>query len=117
MISFASLALLLQLLAMHALLDFPLQGDFLAKAKNPLVPIPGLPWWYAMGSHALIHAGGVWVVTGSLTLAAVEIAAHFTIDTLKCRGAFGFLTDQALHIACKLGYVAIILSSIGRDLP
>ena len=51
------------LLAAHALCDYPLQGDFLAKAKNPAQPIPGVPWWCAMAAHCAIHAGAVLLVT------------------------------------------------------
>lgn len=35
----------LMLLAGHALCDYPLQGDFLAKAKNRAAPLPGVPWY------------------------------------------------------------------------
>lgn len=33
------------LVAGHALADYPLQGDFLARAKNRTAPIAGFPWW------------------------------------------------------------------------
>ena len=32
------------LLAAHALADYPLQGDFLSKAKNRFAPLIGVPW-------------------------------------------------------------------------
>lgn len=31
----------------HAVADYPLQGEFLAKAKNRMMPIPGFPFWQA----------------------------------------------------------------------
>ncbi|WP_460821621.1 DUF3307 domain-containing protein [Lysobacter olei] len=96
------------LLAGHALADYPLQGDFLAKAKNRFAPIPGVPWWQALGAHSAIHAGVVLVVTGSPALAAAEAVAHFLIDDAKCKGRIGFNTDQALHVACKVLWVALL---------
>lgn len=88
----------------HVLADYPLQGDFLARAKNPSAPVAGVPWWQAMMAHAAIHAGMVYVITQSPLLAAIEYVAHFWIDFAKCRGKIGYNVDQALHIACKFMY-------------
>jgi hypothetical protein len=93
---------LLALVAAHAVCDYPLQGDFLSKAKNRLAPIPGVPWYQAMGAHAAIHGGAVALITGVWWLGVAEAAAHFVIDDRKCAGKIGFNTDQALHAACKL---------------
>src|SRR3546814_745485 len=73
----------------HAIADYPLQGDFLARAKNRTAAIPGFPWWQALGAHSVIHAGFVGVITGSLWLALAEAVAHFITDDLKCRGKIG----------------------------
>jgi len=97
------LTTLFWLLVVHALCDYPLQGDFMARAKNPAAPVPGVPWLPVMLAHCLIHAGGVAMVTGSVAAGAFELVAHFLIDTAKCRGRFGFAIDQALHAACKVG--------------
>lgn len=97
--------MMLVLLAVHAVCDYPLQGDFLAKAKNHKTPIPGVPWSTALSSHALIHGGGVWLVTGSWILLVVEFVAHTLIDFAKSDGRLTFNQDQSLHIACKVGYV------------
>lgn len=94
----------LALVFLHFLCDYPLQGDFLAKAKNVNTPIPGVPWWQALTAHAGIHAGAVMLATGSATLAIVEWISHFAIDWLKCSGRIGFNTDQALHLALKAAY-------------
>ena len=102
------LEVLFLLLAVHALADYPLQGDFLAKAKNRHAPIPGVPWWQALTAHALIHAGGVFVVTGSLAFAAIELSAHWLIDNAKCSGRLTFNADQMLHVICKIAYVAVL---------
>lgn len=104
----AAAVLLFLLLFAHALADYPLQGDFLARAKNRLAPIPGVPWYQAMGAHALIHAGFVSVLTGSLHLGLAEFAAHFVIDDLKCRGRIGFNVDQLLHAICKVAWVVLV---------
>lgn len=97
------------LLVGHALADYPLQGDFLSQAKNRTKPIPGVPWWQALGAHAAIHAGFVGVITGSAALGAAEFIVHFVTDDLKCRGKIGFNADQAIHVVCKLAWVAIAL--------
>lgn len=100
--------MLFLLLVWHALADYPLQGDFLAKAKNETAPIPGVPWWQAMLAHSLIHAGGVFLITGSTYMAMIELVLHYSIDRAKCTGKIGFNGDQALHVACKIGYAATI---------
>lgn len=94
--------LLFLLLAAHALCDYPLQGDFLAKAKNVRLPIPGIPWYQAMAAHALIHGGAVALLTGSWRLGIAETVAHFFIDNAKCRGKLTFNQDQAIHVICKV---------------
>jgi hypothetical protein len=104
------ITLLFLLLVWHALADYPLQGDFLAKAKSRSAPIPGVPWYQALGAHALIHAGGVVLLTGSLMLGVGELIAHFLIDDAKCRGRIGFNTDQALHVACKVVWAGIAVA-------
>lgn len=99
--------ILFWLLVGHALADYPLQGDFLAKAKNRAAPIDGVPWGQALAAHALIHAGFVVAVTGSLWLGLAEFVAHAIIDDAKCRGRIGFNSDQLLHVMCKVAWVAI----------
>ena len=90
------------LLAGHALCDYPLQGDFLARAKDHTDPVPGVPWYQCLTAHALIHALAVFVITGSLWYAFIEFGFHWSIDFMKNDGAFEFNTDQALHILTKV---------------
>lgn len=104
--------ILFWLLVGHMICDFPLQGDFLAKGKNHKKPIPGFAWQIILFSHALIHAGMVALVTGSLFLAGLELVLHMFIDFLKCEEKFGFVTDQALHYGCKILYVALMYFSM-----
>ncbi|MFV1536964.1 DUF3307 domain-containing protein [Phaeobacter sp. JH204B] len=93
---------LLLLLFAHALADYPLQGDFLSKAKNHRAPIPGVPWYQALVSHSAIHAGFVGVITGSIVLALAEFVVHTATDYAKCAGKISYNTDQAIHISCKV---------------
>lgn len=102
-----ALTILFALIVVHAVCDYPLQGDFLARAKNFAAPIAGVPWWQAMGAHSLIHGGGVMLVTGSAVLGMVEAVAHFSIDAAKCGGKIKFNTDQALHVACKVVWTTV----------
>jgi hypothetical protein len=122
-----ALWLLVMYVAVHAICDYPLQGDFLAKAKNRATPIPGVPFWQALGAHVAIHAGGVLVTTFwgllviqmavgnvawdtmfalSLFCSLIEALAHALTDDAKCTGKIGFNSDQAIHLTCKLFYVA-----------
>lgn len=103
-----SFMLLFALMIGHALADYPLQNDFLAKAKNRLTPVPGITWWVALFNHALIHAGFVWLFTGSFFLALFEVVLHMWIDDAKCRTKITFNEDQILHLVCKIDYVAFL---------
>jgi hypothetical protein len=95
--------MLLMLLVAHWVADYPLQGDFLAKAKQS-----GPLRLYHLVAHAGIHGGAVALATGSLWLGLAEWAAHTVIDELKVRGLTSFALDQALHIGCKLVWLAIL---------
>ena len=96
------------MIVVHLLCDYPLQGDFLARAKNHRDPIKGTPWYTALLSHAGIQAGGVALTTHSPELAALEMVAHTIIDFGKSDGWYGFNVDQLLHIACKGMWVLMI---------
>jgi hypothetical protein len=92
----------------HAIADYPMQGDFLARAKNRTAPIPGVPWYQALMAHAGIHGGFVGIITGSVWLGIAEFLIHAAIDDAKCRGRISYNTDQALHIGCKVLWVLIL---------
>lgn len=105
------------LIAGHALADFPLQGDFIAKGKNrhtPTTAPPGQKWqpvWpLVLSAHGLIHGGVVALVTGIWWLGALEAVAHAVIDFGKCEAKYGIYTDQGLHMLCKLVWFAIFLA-------
>lgn len=94
--------MLFLLIAAHYLADYPLQGDFLAKAKNRANPIPGVPFYQALIAHAFIHGGFVALITGVWWLGLLETICHAIIDDSKCTGYIDFDTDQQLHLICKL---------------
>ncbi|SCW95341.1 DUF3307 domain-containing protein [Ancylobacter rudongensis] len=98
--------LLLTLLAAHWICDYPLQGEFLARAKaeGPLRV-------YHLIAHAGIHAGAVALITGSLALSLMELVLHTMIDQLKIAGRYSFARDQFMHIICKVIYVAILAAA------
>lgn len=98
----------------HAIADYPLQGDFIAKAKNRRSPLPGVPWYQALGAHSIIHGGFVGIITGSLPLGITETFAHAISDDSKCNGKIGFNGDQFIHIATKFVWCAIYFLMIRR---
>lgn len=102
---------LIWMLIGHAVADYPLQGDWLSKAKNPtLTLVPGeVIWPMALLSHSAVHAGAVNLATGSWLLAAAEFVAHTMIDYSKCRGLISYNQDQAAHAACKLCWASILI--------
>ena len=102
--------MLLRLLAGHALCDYPLQGDFLARGKNHKSPILGVPWYQCLLAHAAIQGGMVAFVTSSASLGIAEFCAHLVIDYGKSDGWYGFNVDQILHVACKVAWAFILRS-------
>ncbi|MCF7730225.1 MAG: DUF3307 domain-containing protein [Akkermansiaceae bacterium] len=102
------LALFAAFLVVHALADYPLQGDYLARNKVRAHTKDKGEWLIALLAHSTIHAGGVWLVSGSLALGATEWILHALIDLGKGEGKFGLVTDQVLHLICKLGYVTVL---------
>lgn len=107
----SAIEMLVYMLAAHALFDYPLQGDWLSKAKNPKLDLVlgETIWPMALASHAIIHAVAVHAITGSWVLASIEFAAHFLIDWSKCSGRFGYNVDQYLHVGCKVFYFVALL--------
>ena len=85
-----SFPLLLGLVAAHMLCDYPLQGDFLARAKNHRSPIPGVPWYQALAAHSIIQAAAVTLLTGSIALGVGEFAMHAAIDYTIYDAPHGF---------------------------
>jgi putative copper export protein len=108
------LAPLAWMLIGHALADYPLQGDWLSKAKNQTLSlVPGeVIWPGALACHAAIHAGAVMLATGSWLLAGLEFVAHALIDLTKCSGRLSYNMDQAMHVLCKLVWFGLLMMGI-----
>lgn len=103
------LLMLALLLMAHALADFALQGDFMSRTKNCKHPVEGIPWQWPLFWHCVIHGGAVGLITNLWYLGVAEFVCHSVIDYCKCRNGLSFSTDQWLHVACKLAWVAIAL--------
>lgn len=107
--------LFFKLMIGHALCDFSLQTDSMAKGKNrnrkPHYTPEGqkyVPcWYYWLTSHALIHAGAVWLITGVVWFAVAELVLHWLIDFAKCENWTNPHQDQFLHTLCKVIYCTI----------
>jgi hypothetical protein len=105
-----ALSMFLLLVLWHYLADYPLQGDFIARAKNPVAPIDGVPWMQVMIAHCAIHAAGAGFVTDSLWVVVVEFVTHGVTDYAKCRGWIDYNVDQGLHLGLKFLYVAVLVA-------
>jgi hypothetical protein len=102
------------LIAGHALVDFPLQGDATAVNKNRHAKTElqkHVPFYYWLCSHAIIHGAAVGLITGSIGLGIAEAVAHWLIDFGKCEKWFNIHVDQFLHILCKVIWLFIAFSS------
>jgi hypothetical protein len=100
------------LLFFHFLADYPLQGPFIAQAKNHNTPVPHVPWYHILFAHAFIHAGFVFLVTGSAIAFVGELIAHFVIDNRKCAGELTFQQDQYAHFACKALWAGLLVVGV-----
>ena len=104
------------LLVGHAVADFALQTEIMARLKNRHNKPDNIPngqkyipcWIYWMSSHSLIHAGAVYVVTGSLVWAIFEFCSHFIIDMLKCENVTNPNQDQISHVWMKVVYALAV---------
>jgi hypothetical protein len=103
-----ALAAFALMIVWHCLAYYPLQGDYLSRAKDRANPLGAHGVWiHALGAHAIIHGAGVWVITGLWQLGVAEVVAHAVIDYAKTRGRITYHQDQALHVICK-GFWALI---------
>lgn len=111
------LTALFWMLVGHALADYPLQGEFLAQAKNRYTAIGAQFWRWALPAHALIHGGAVaaaiQAATGgpstlALALGLAETLAHAVIDAAKCSGRLSLHQDQLAHVYCKVLWVVVL---------
>ncbi|HEY8572771.1 DUF3307 domain-containing protein [Phenylobacterium sp.] len=107
------------LVASHAVCDFALQPDAMARGKSRRHGVilagdqrhePGWLMW--LSAHSMVHAAGV---AGALAivgradlwwLGLAEAGLHGAIDHLKSDRRITMITDQVLHLACKALWIA-----------
>ncbi len=101
------------LLCGHAVADFALQSDAMAKGKNrhrKTEPPPGAKyqptWYFWLTAHSLVHAAAVALVL-DWRFGVAEFVAHWIIDFGKCENWYGVNADQTFHVALKLGWVLV----------
>jgi hypothetical protein len=108
------MSLFFQFLVGHALGDYVFQRDIMATSKSRHAEVyktagPGFPgWYYWLFSHALVHGGLVFLISGSALLGIIETVLHTIIDYSKCEHWIGLHFDQVLHLLCKVAYIYII---------
>lgn len=102
--------LFFKLIMMHALTDWALQTEFIARTKGRHT-IPDyldkdhLPMWpYTLTAHALVNALGVYIVTNRWEFGVLELIVHWVVDFLKCEKLLNLHGDQLLHILSKIIY-------------
>lgn len=111
--------LLFWLMVGHAICDFPLQTEWMVKSKvsttrqpRSTSARPDLIWLHVLSGHAMIHAGAVAFITGSITLGLAEFVAHWLTDFGKGKRWYGFHTDQLLHVAAKLAWAFCVIQGL-----
>jgi hypothetical protein len=91
------------LLVGHAVADYSMQTEWMARAKKPGFTFEGESVWPGvLACHAAVHAGAVSLVTGSWLLGGCEFVAHVFIDYARGRGRLGYNADQFAHVCCKV---------------
>ncbi|KKN79026.1 hypothetical protein LCGC14_0345020 [marine sediment metagenome] len=96
----------------HALADFALQPDVMAKLKSRKNKPDWIPdgqkyvpcWYYWLTAHSLIHGGVVALITGSVWLGIAELVVHWAADFAKCEGWTNPNGDQAIHGTSKIAW-------------
>jgi hypothetical protein len=105
--------LLILLVWGHVIADYPLQGDFLAKGKDPEGPFKDFfPWTQALFAHSMIQAGFVFLFTGSVQCFLMELIGHAWTDYAKTQKWISLNIDQSIHIGMKLFYLVVVFTSI-----
>jgi hypothetical protein len=94
----------------HAVADYALQTEYMSRAKAR--KSEPQTWFWVLGAHALVHAGMVYLITGSTIFAFAEFTAHFVIDYFKSEGKYGYHTDQVLHYLCKVLWVGLMMFAL-----
>lgn len=103
---------IIYMLFAHYVLDYPLQGDFLAQTKGK--------YWYSLLAHSLIYGLGMSILFKfigefSWLVCAMLVGSHFVIDLLKttAKNKDKALTtylylDQTAHIVINLSLMYLL---------
>lgn len=87
-------------LCIHFIMDYPFQGDFLAKFKSRhALGDDHNPFWiHCLTAHSAIHAFPYLALFGNVYAAGIMFVTHWIIDFLKCENYYSIHVDQILHI-------------------
>jgi len=108
---------ILLLLFAHAVGDFALQSDSMARGKNrhafdPSKAPPGQKpcncWFWWMTAHALVNGAMYFIFTQNIIIGIIETVAHLVIDIVKTENKTSPHQDQLLHLACAVIYSIIV---------
>lgn len=105
-------ALLLALIAGHAIGDYPLQGGYIAESKNRNTPIGKSLLIHSLTAHSLIHGGIVALLTGSAILGLAETVIHWFTDFIKCEDKINLHVDQLIHVGCKVVWFLLLIYGV-----
>jgi hypothetical protein len=113
------------LMFLHAIADFALQSDVMAKGKNRnnekiqrlhwIQELERDPkdfkktWFYWLSAHALIQGGLILLIFGNVWIAMIEIVTHFIIDFTKCENKLTPHQDQAFHFTLRIVYTIVLI--------
>lgn len=102
--------LLATLICCHFLLDFGIQGDFVAKFKARIIDgNTNTMWKWVLTAHAAAHTLPILLLTKSIPLGLLMFTSHFIIDMLKCEQKIDFNQDQTFHLIIILAIVTLTL--------
>jgi len=105
----------------HAVGDFALQNDFVARNKNRHArdrftleqqSKMEVIWPWLLTSHALHHGLMVYLITQNFWLGFFETAFHWVIDFGKCERWYSFHVDQAIHYSTKIVWALLLYYQI-----
>lgn len=104
--------ILFMMLFLHALGDFALQSESMAKGKNKHLKPEYIPegqkykitWFYWLSAHAFIQGGLIFIFFPVVWIAITEVIFHFVLDFLKCENITNPHIDQISHILLRIIY-------------
>ena len=100
----------------HFLGDYPWQAGPIGVEKNLNSKSElqkQVPWGYWLTAHAYLHGILVSLVSvyfgGPWWIGIFEFLIHWFVDYYKCKYNNSILSDQAIHIICKLIWSIFII--------